>query len=686
SAFVEANYEVLESLLRERRRHRCNEDLRTKLEYFSEEYDKEREMEPRPVRVSETTPGWKQGRKELRRWKAFGTKSRGQQASRNESPPTPGGNLPPNSTHLSHNALLFIPNSLQPSNGPIPTDVNPYPQPNMGITYAPMSNNIPAPNGFMYPLAAPSNNYPSYTQPMYPLPNAPAYPNHGTTGLFVDSTVCVTPFVCWIEDYPLPDGLKMPSHVGSYDGKGDPDNYLHLFEGAIRMEKIGNARSLPYVHLYTDDTMHILGLHEEQRISGFVHGLKIRSLVESLSTYLLTTYNGQMEKTYTWIEAKEVATNGASNDHRESFDRFTKNSSWENNKGKKNRDRALRVGSKVLIISFSESTLGLSKRTAMQKIGIVVSTIHKAIKFHTPRGIGTIFLAYEPNKIEEGQKKFKEACLEIMKGVLSCVEAEERIVVNDKYPDQTIVIEKQLPSSFKKKLRDLFRSNINVFAWIYVDMTRIPRTITVGGKPFNIEHKLNEYKHITPVKQKKHGLGPDRSEATCKQVEELMKAGILRRIKNHLWIANRVMVKKSNGGWRVDQIGQNLEAYVDDMVIKSTSEEDMLKDIQETFDRFRSVNMKLSLKKFSFGVEEGPKSLPGLEKLILALVHTVRRLRRYFQAHLIRVLTDAPIKQTLINLDKLGRIAKWAIELGEHDIKFKGRDITLPFLTYSSGS
>ncbi|GKC46957.1 reverse transcriptase domain-containing protein [Tanacetum coccineum] len=29
----------------------------------------------------------------------------------------------------------------------------------------------------------------------------------------------------------------MPSHMGSYDGKGDPDKYLHLFEGAIRMQK-----------------------------------------------------------------------------------------------------------------------------------------------------------------------------------------------------------------------------------------------------------------------------------------------------------------------------------------------------------------------------------------------------------------------------------------------------------------
>ncbi|GJS92058.1 hypothetical protein Tco_0774694 [Tanacetum coccineum] len=55
-AFIEANYEVLKSLLMERKRQRRNEDLRTKLEYFSEEYDEEREMEPRPTRVREDIP------------------------------------------------------------------------------------------------------------------------------------------------------------------------------------------------------------------------------------------------------------------------------------------------------------------------------------------------------------------------------------------------------------------------------------------------------------------------------------------------------------------------------------------------------------------------------------------------------------------------------------------------------
>ncbi|GKB38392.1 hypothetical protein Tco_0883334 [Tanacetum coccineum] len=53
TTFVEANYETLESLLRKRRRQMRNNDLRTELVYFNEDYDEEREMEPRsePVRA-----------------------------------------------------------------------------------------------------------------------------------------------------------------------------------------------------------------------------------------------------------------------------------------------------------------------------------------------------------------------------------------------------------------------------------------------------------------------------------------------------------------------------------------------------------------------------------------------------------------------------------------------------------
>ncbi|GJZ69404.1 reverse transcriptase domain-containing protein [Tanacetum coccineum] len=57
--------------------------------------------------------------------------------------------------------------------------------------------------------------------------------------------------------------------------------------------------TIAFVTRYIDDTLQILGLHKEQHIFGFVHGLKTRSLVGFLSTDLPTTYKGLMEKTYT---------------------------------------------------------------------------------------------------------------------------------------------------------------------------------------------------------------------------------------------------------------------------------------------------------------------------------------------------------------------------------------------------
>ncbi|XP_023739861.1 uncharacterized protein LOC111887961 [Lactuca sativa] len=71
---------------------------------------------------------------------------------------------------------------------------------------------------------------------------------------------------------------------------------------------------------------------------------------------------------------------------------------------------------------------------------------------------------------------------------------------------------------------------------------------------------------------------------------------------------------------------------------------------------------------------QGPElNYPTLERLVLVLIYAVRRLRRYFQAHQIKVLTIYPIKQILLKLETSGRLAKWAIELGEHDINYLPR-------------
>ncbi|GJW39358.1 reverse transcriptase domain-containing protein [Tanacetum coccineum] len=260
------------------------------------------------------------------------------------------------------------------------------------------------------------------------------------------------------------------------------------------------------------------------------------------------------------------------------------------------------------------------------------------------------------------------------------------------------------------------------------------------------------------------------------------------------------------------QIGRNLEVYVDDLVIKSHTEEEIIRDITETFKTLRQINMKLNPKKCTFGMQEGmflgykvstnglracpekadavlslpsprcikdvqklngklaslnrflsksaEKSLPffktlkkctkksdfqwtpeaeeafkqmkkliaelpaltapreneeliiylaaakeaisavlmtdrggkqipvyfvsrtlrgpevnytPMEKLVLALLSASKRLKRYFQAHTVVVITNQPIKQLLSSSEISGRMLKWKFELEGYDIQYRPR-------------
>ncbi|GJY60288.1 hypothetical protein Tco_0460945 [Tanacetum coccineum] len=191
-----------------------------------------------------------------------------------------------------------------------------------------------------------------------------------------------------------------------------------------------------------------------------------------------------------------------------------------------------------------------------------------------------------------------------------------------------MTIGRQLPINANKLIK-LLKDNVYVFAWQYSDMTGIPRTLRIGGTNFATEHKLNENKKITPVQQKKRRMAPERATTASKEVEELRKARILKETRFQTWVANTIMID-----WKVDslsdfklkcfldaykgatykrlvdkvfkiEIGRNMKAYVDDMVIKNMDQTDMMADIRETFERLRKINMKLNQKKCSFGMEEG---------------------------------------------------------------------------------
>lgn len=64
---------------------------------------------------------------------------------------------------------------------------------------------------------------------------------------------------------------------------------------------------------------------------------------------------------------------------------------------------------------------------------------------------------------------------------------------------------------------------------------------------------------------------------------------------------------------------------------------------------------------------------PPMEKLAFALVITAQKLRPYFQAHPIWVLTKEPLKRVIGKFEVSGRLLNWVVEISEFDITFAQR-------------
>ena len=67
---------------------------------------------------------------------------------------------------------------------------------------------------------------------------------------------------------------------------------------------------------------------------------------------------------------------------------------------------------------------------------------------------------------------------------------------------------------------------------------------------------------------------------------------------------------------------------------------------------------------------EAESMYPLMEKLACAVLTSARKLRPYFQSHTIVILTTYPQRTILHSPRQSGRLAKWAVELSEYDIKY----------------
>ncbi|KAI5354954.1 hypothetical protein L3X38_007849 [Prunus dulcis] len=111
------------------------------------------------------------------------------------------------------------------------------------------------------------------------------------------------------------------------------------------------------------------------------------------------------------------------------------------------------------------------------------------------------------------------------------------------------------------------------------------------------------------------------------------------------------------------QIDKTMKVYVDDMLVKAPKRVDHIGSLAQSFSLLRQYRMKLN-----------PKTrYPKLEKLILALVVYARKLRPYYQAHRVIVMTNSPLRLILHSPDASQRLMKWAIELSQYDLLYRPR-------------
>ncbi|GJU23012.1 hypothetical protein Tco_1156354 [Tanacetum coccineum] len=201
---------------------------------------------------------------------------------------------------------------------------------------------------------------------------------------------------------------------------------------------------------------------------------------------------------------------------------------------------------------------------------------------------------------------------------------------------------------------------MEVFTW-----TGSKRTVVLR---FVMEHQLKICPLAEPVVHKRRPIAPKGRPALKEKVFCWLREGLIRKVLHPEWITNAIPIKLTNGTWKVqmdysgvnkacakdiqirmakedeektgfhteeevycfthmpkelknsaatlqrmmekvltDQRGRNVEIYLEEIVIKSKSELDLVQDVKETLRKLKRVNIMIDPAMSSFGVKEGRK-------------------------------------------------------------------------------
>ncbi|GKC16013.1 reverse transcriptase domain-containing protein [Tanacetum coccineum] len=167
-----------------------------------------------------------------------------------------------------------------------------------------------------------------------------------------------------------------------------------------------------------------------------------------------------------------------------------------------------------------------------------------------------------------------------------------KVALHPNFSNQEVAIGGTLSAKGRTKLCTLLKENLDIFAWQPSDMTGVSRSVA--------EHRLNIREGYSPVRQKKRARPGNVPKPPKRSYGLYCYTKMPFGLKNAGATYQRLVDKAFDY-----QVGWNIEVYIDDLVIKSHTETEMLRDMDETFITLRKINMKLNPKKCMFGAMEG---------------------------------------------------------------------------------
>jgi len=222
-----------------------------------------------------------------------------------------------------------------------------------------------------------------------------------------------------------------------------------------------------------------------------------------------------------------------------------------------NEDASKTITIRFIVVQSPSSYNVLLGRPSLNRLEAIISTSHLKVKFPTTEGKivtlkvdqATARKCYK-NSLKMRRSTYtiavsSEAVLPVAESQGSWKEHRPQPVGRTKQIEigkgHVVKIGDDLDADTEQKLLDVIRSNSASFAWQPSNM--------VGIDPDFMSHKQNVNLTAKPKMQRRRKMSPEKLKAVRTETAKLLSVGHIREIQYPEWLANVVLVKKSNGKW-----------------------------------------------------------------------------------------------------------------------------------------